>query len=307
MARPPQVPGDIALFSSNELFGEPGIYPDGPPMEPAVGEPWSESDCRELLVDLIGQVRSARFEHPVLCAMCPEPAPRAAVVLLTATVAEPLVDALMTRRTPVASLSIGATRSPGRVVGPVNDGPDAHRVVNERYRAEHPALMAPSVAHDLLWNVSGAGQYEEATLHMIVALVHLQLVTRQPSIAHLGTELARRQNSLAISLLNSRQPNDPALRVIAPDGPGTIPGGAPAMQSRDFWSIPFVGGPPQSSGAPSMLVPVLQRCVGSAVEVPIITEYDQALGEWLSAHGLGGALDPSQQLQAMVALGLLVP
>ena len=79
------------------------------------------------------------------------------------------------------------------------------------------------------------------------------------------------------------------------------------MQSRDFWSIPFVGGPPQASDAPSLLVPVLQRCVGSAVEVPNITEYDQALGEWLSAHGLGGALDSSQQLRAMVALGLLVP
>lgn len=274
-------------------------------MEPATGKPWSESRCRDELVDLIGQVQSARFEHPVLCAMCPDPSARAAVVLLGATVAAPLIDAFIVRSTPVASLGLGATRSPGRVVGPVQDGPDEHRVVNERYGAEHPALMASSVAHDLLWNVSGAGQFEEATLHMIVALVHLQLLALKPAIAHTGTELARRQNSLAISLLNSRQPGEATIRLIAPDGPGTIPGGAPSMQSRDIWSIPFVGGEPQSSPAPPLLTQVLARCVGGVTELPSVSVYDQSLGELLSTSGLSGALSPTVQLRVMAALGLV--
>lgn len=305
LSLPPQVPRNVSLYSSNTLFGEPGIYPNGSAMEPANGDQWSESHCREVLVSMLGPVRSARFEHPVLTAMCPDPSPRAALVLLSSTIATPLLEAFLVRRTPVTSLSIGVTRSPGRVVGPVDGGPDEYRVVNSRYRAEHPALMASSIAHDLLWNVVGAGQFEEATLHMIVALVHLQLVALHPEIAHTGSELARRQNSLAISLLNSRQPGDSKLRVIAPDGPGTIPGGAPGMQSFDFWSIPFVGGDASVSAAPPLLTPVLQLAVGVTASLEPVAHYDQELGQRLSELGLGGALALNEQLRVMVALGLL--
>lgn len=305
LSLPPQVPRDISLFSSNTLFGEPGIYPDGSPMVPAAGEPWNETRCRAMLAKLVGPTGSARFEDPILSAMCPDAAPRAALVLLSSTCAAPLVEGFLCRETPVSALAIGVTRSPGRVVGPVEDGSDDQRVVNLRYGAEHPALMAPSIAHDLLWNVSGAGQFEEATLHLIVAMVYLKLVSLHPALAHLGTELARRQNSLAISVLNSRQPGEATLRVIAPDGPGTIPGGAPAMQSSDFWSIPFVGGEPLVSPAPQLLTPVLQSCVGDAASVSPVVSYDQSLGETLSASGLSGALNAEQQLRVMVALGLL--
>jgi hypothetical protein len=305
LAGAPRPPRRISLFSSNTLFGEPGIYPDGPPMEPASGDAWTDSRARSALVDIIGEARAGRFEHPVLSAMCPAPGPRAALVLLSVTIAAPLLDAFIARATPVSTLGLGATTSPGRVVGPVDGSPDRVRMVNDRYRAEHPALMASSIAHDLLWNPSGAGQFEEATLHMICALVHLQLVARWPALAHRGTELARRQNSLAISLVNSRQPADPVIRVIAPDGPGTIPGGSPDMQTCDFWSIPFVGGSPVSSPAPSLLATVLQRAVGSADALDRVERYDQGLGEALSRTGLGGALDRAAQLRAVVALGLV--
>lgn len=274
-------------------------------MVPASGEPWSESRCRAMLVDIVGPTRSTRFEHPVLTALCPEPASRSAVVLLSSTCAAPLVEGFLARQTPVSELRSGQTRSPGRVVGPVQDGPDSVRVVNDRYCAEHPALMASSIAHDLLWNVEGAGQYEEATLHMLVALVHAQLVAACPAIAQSGTELARRQNSLAISLLNSRESGEATIRVIAPNGPGTIPGGAPNMQSSDFWSIPFVGGEPTTSRAPTLLTNVLQHVVGTTHTLEPVANYDQSLGVALSAAGVGGALDVQRQLRVMVALGLL--
>lgn len=305
LSLPPQVPREVSLFSSNTLFGEPGIYPEGSVMVPAVGEPWTESRCRDMLVELVGPTRSSRFEHPVLSAQCPEAAPRAAVVLLSSTCAAPLVEAFLARQTPVATLGIGTTRSPGRVVGPVENGTDEHRVVNDRYQAEHPALMASSIAHDLLWKSDGAGQYEEATLHMLVALVHLQLIALSPAIAHSGTELARRQNSLAISLLNSRELGESRVRVIAPNGPGTIPGGAPTMQSSDFWSIPFVGGEPMTSPAPKLFSSVLQHVVGGDHEALEISDYDQSLGVFLSERGVSGALRPDSQLRAMIALGLL--
>ena len=71
------------------------------------------------------------------------------------------------------SIGLGATASPGRIVGPPRhgavDGPPTTRLVNERYRAEIPTLLAGSLAHDLLWSGPDAGQYEEVVLHALVA------------------------------------------------------------------------------------------------------------------------------------------
>ncbi len=133
--------------------------------------------------------------------------------------------------------------------------------------------------------------------------MHLQLVARTPALAHTGTELARRQNSLAITLLNSRHPGSADISVVALDGPGTIPGGAPNMQTADFWSIPFVSGPATAADAPPLLGTVLERVTGAAPPSPL--RYDDALGVWWSQHGMRGALDPDAQWRAAVALGLL--
>ncbi len=218
-----------------------------------------------------------------------------------------MLEAFVAGSTPVQSIGVGPTASPGRIVGPAADAPDGtateHRVVNERYRAEVPTLLAGSLAHDLLWSGPGAGQYEEVVLHALVALVHLQLLARAPDLAHTGTELARRQNSLAITLLNSRQPGHADISVRAPDGPGTIPGGAPDMQTPDFWSIPFVGGTPVAADAPALLGEVMERVTGATAPSPL--RYDDALGDWWSAHGARGALDRAAQWRAAVALGLL--
>jgi hypothetical protein len=219
------------------------------------------------------------------------------------TVAAPVLDAFLAGGTPVAHVGVGACASPGRIVGPPVGGDDETRVVNERYRAEVPTLLAGSLAHDLLWSGPGAGQYEEVVLHALVALVHLQLLARAPALARTGTELARRQNSLGITLLNSRHPGSPDIAVRAPDGPGTIPGGAPGMQTPDFWSIPFVGGPPTAADAPALLGAVLERATGAPRPTPL--RYDDALGAWWSAHGTRGALDAAAQWRAAVALGLL--
>jgi hypothetical protein len=189
----------------------------------------------------------------------------------------------------------------------VGGGKLGDRVVNERYRAEHPALLAGSLAHDLLWSGPGAGQYEEVTLHALCALVHAQLLARAPFLARTGTELARRQNSLVITLLNSRHPGSSAVSVVAPDGPGTIPGGAPGMQTPDFWSIPFVSGPARDGAAPALLGTVLERVVGAPAPMPAPLRYDDDLGAWLSEHGLAGALPRAAQLRVAVALGLVDP
>ena len=318
LAAAPRPTRDPDLFSSNELFGEPGIYPGGSPMVPAGGDEPDESAAVAALSAIGVADAAARMTDPALVRRAPQPGARAGLVALVGTVAEPLLDAFVAGQTPVDHVGIGVPASPGRIVGPTADGPRGERVVNARYRIEHPALLAGSLAHDLLWHApsaagagqAGAGQYEEATLHALCALVHLQLVARAPMLAHSGTELARRQNSLGITLLNSRRPGHADISIVAPDGPGTIPGGAPNMQTPDFWSIPFVSGEPVAGDAPALLGEVL---AGVAPEVPTPVpaplpaplRYDDALGTWLSVTGLRGALSAREQYDAAVALGLL--
>jgi hypothetical protein len=314
LAAAPRPPRDPDLFSSNELFGEPGIYPGRSPMVPAGGEEPDESAAVAAL-SAIGVVdAAARMTDPALVRRAPQPGARAGLVALVGTVAEPLLDAFVAGQTPVDHVGIGIPAAPGRIVGPTADGRRGERVVNARYRGEHPALFAGSLAHDLLWHApgtregasqEGAGQYEEATLHTLCALVHLQLVARAPMLAHTGTELARRQNSLGITLLNSRRPGHADISIVAPDGPGTIPGGAPNMQTPDFWSIPFVGGPRRVAPAPPLLGVVLQHVVGTPDPLPDPLRYDDALGAWLSRRGVRGALSLDAQLRAAIALGLV--
>jgi len=317
LAAPPRPPDDPNLFSSNTLFGEPGIYPQGSAMEPATGEMVTVDGARAAL-DALGIDDAAdRLDDGALVARVPDPGPRAGLLVLSVTVAAPVLDAFLAGTTPVQSIGVGATASPGRIVGPParpstdtstdtsTGSPDTHRVVNERYRAEVPTLLAGSLAHDLLWSGPGAGQYEEVVLHALVALVHLQLLARTPALAQTGTELARRQNSLAITLLNSRHPGSADIAVRAPDGPGTIPGGAPGMQTPDFWSIPFVGGTPVAADAPALLGAVMHLVTGATPPPPL--RYDEALGEWWSRQDTRGALDAAAQWRAAVAMGLLDP
>jgi hypothetical protein len=305
LALPPAPPLVRARFSSNTLFGEPGIYPDAPHMIPAFGDAPDDDAAREL-VDQLGADAVARYDDSRLRDRVPSPLARAGLAALAGTVGEVLVDAFLDWGTAATALRVGAPASPGRVVGPAANGDLSVRLVNARYRAEHPVLLAPSLTHDLLWSGPGAGQYEEVVLHALCALVHVQLVARHPFVADLGTELARRQHSLAITLLNSRHPGSADISLVAPDGPGTIPGGADRMQTPDFWSIPFVSGVPVAADAPALLGDVLGRVVpAGAAGSPVPLRYDDAIGAWLSGTALRGALTVREQYAAAVALGLL--
>ncbi len=313
LARPPHPPRRPALFSSGTLFGQPGIYPEGPAMVPASGPPPdAPALTREAgaVLDALGAPSGeARrwLEAEPDPGLPREPALRLAFAVMSRTAAAPAVAGFPDRTT-ARSIEFGRTESPGRVVGPPQGGgPAGTRVVNERYRAEHPALLAPSIAHDLLWAPNTGGHAAEALLHALAAIVHLQLVARAPWLAHLGTELCRRQNSLAITLCNSRQPGQARSTLVAPQGPGTIPGGDPAMQTRDFWSVPFA--PVDDAPATEVAVQVLESLVeapvgsshGEAPEVAFSEEYGRWFGARLGWHWLA----PVERLRAVVALGLV--
>jgi len=307
LAAPFEAVADPALFTSSTLFGQPGLYPDATPMTPAAGPPCDEAVARSAIAPL-GADAVADWGDAPLVVRAPEPLPRAAAAALGHTVAAPLLASFLAGTSTARTLGVGPTSSPGRVVGPpegrpVSSGP-GERVVNDRYAAEHPLSVAPSVAHDLGWSGPGATHAEETVLHLVVALVHAQLVAQHPRLAHLGTELARRQNSLVLPLLCSHQPGDPTLAVVAPDGAGTAPGGAASMQTPDFWSIPFAPpGPP--TPLPAAVAATLAAACGDPAALGETPRYDDDLARRLSAIGFAGALPLVDHLRVAVALGLV--
>ncbi len=309
LARPALVPTDISRFTSNMLFGQPGIYPGGPPMVPAAGAVPDVATARATLRDPIAV---ERYDRADLVARVAPPGVRAALCTLTGTAAAPVLDTFLTGQGPVRRLGLAVLPdTPGRVVGDDPGGDSGTRVVNARYAAEHPALVAPSLAHALLHHDTGASNAEEAVLHGLLAAVHVWLVAQRPELADAGTELARRQSSLAITLLNARSPGSWRASIRCPDAPNTIPGGNPALACPDLWSIPFTSLDPADAvlDAPAPLAECLARLASpGAPPPPSPLRYDDALGTWCTAHlGEGPWFGPDVRLAAGRALGLVGP
>src|SRR6478735_538291 len=239
LAMAPRVPADVGIFT-------PDLYPDAPPLVPASGHRHSDASIEDVMVQLVG------------------------------TAGEPVFEAWTAGHTAVTHLRYGTPTAPGRVVGPDAAGA---RVVNDRYRAEDARLLLPSLVHDLLWSGTGAGHAEETVLHALGAYVHAALLARAPELATTGTELARRQSSVTVTLLNSRRPGASAITLVAPDGPGTVPGGAAGMQTPDFWSVPF--GPREADGAPidDTTRAVLAASTGDRLDA-VPPRWDDDLGAW---------------------------
>ncbi|MDQ2677667.1 MAG: hypothetical protein M3Y51_02905 [Actinomycetota bacterium] len=301
-------PDDVDRFSSNSLFGQPGIYPDGTPMVPATGPARSLGATRQLLVETSTDERRATacFDDEQLVARVPDHNLRAALCLLAGGPAEPMLDAFVAGDTPTTSFAVGPILGEGRVIGAPVDGAPGEQALNERYRFEHPGVIAPSLAHALCHHTEGAGDAEEATLHGVLAATHAWLLASVPGLGDLDTELSRRQASLTITLLNARSPGSWRASIRCPDGPGTIPGGNPALQCPDLWSIPFVGHAAAEGAAvvPEPVRATLRRLTdGRSPEVP--ARYDDSLGEWLTAElGTGPWFGPCLRVAAGRALGL---
>jgi len=249
-----------------------------------------------------------RYHDSRVIERLPDPGVRAGFLTLTGTLGDLVIDPFLTGELPVVGISYGRTADASRVVGPAADPGELGsrwRLVNERYRHEPFPLLAGSLLHDLLHHEPAVSDAEETVLHALLAAVHLQVISRSPELAG-TTELARRQNSLALSLLCSRRPGRPEIRIIAPDGLGTIPGGAPSMQTPDFWSIPFAPAHPEPRPPTLALRTVLDALVGAEAGAragtPVVV--DEQTAELLDDLVLSRELRPHELLAAAAALGL---
>ncbi len=321
LARAPKAPRNPSLFTSGIRFGTPGTYPQGTPMAPAEGPDLDDAGARAMVSGLLAHWSSvagdaaatarglAVFDHHELHRRVSAPSLRAAMALLSPTIAAPAVMAFIAGEGPVEQLAVAELAElaeSGRAFACTADPPTGARVLNGRYAAEHPAVVAPSLAHHLMWQATG-DTYEEATLHAVLAMVHLQWVAVAPEIAHLGTELTRRQNSMALTLCNSRHPDSPYLAVRADDGPGTLPGGDPALDTPDFWSIPFT--PRRATGValPEPLRAILRMAWDRSDAAGPSPCYDEALADAMSTDLGHGWLPTAGRLRAACALGALTP
>jgi hypothetical protein len=288
-------PREPALFSSDSDVG-PGIYSGTPPMVPAHGPSPDESMARLLLEQSLGAGHAAleRYDGD-LGEHFGTPLARAAVASLVGTPAESAIRiALQTE-----AIEIGTPDVATRIVGLSSGG---RHVINERYCAEHPLLLSGALVHELLASQPASSNSEEVLLHGVLAMIHLVQVDRNPSLAHLGTELSRRANSLAVSLINSRNLGSPRFRLRAPSGGGTIPGGVPGMQTPDFWSIPFTRSD-SSEPVPENARNVLEHFVRASFAQGL--EYNQAGVDWFDDHRSTSWLPPTRLLRVVTTLGLL--
>lgn len=300
LREPPRPPFDPGLFSADAAYCGPGIY-DGPPMVPASAPQADEAVARACVQRHALDTRkaTAAFDDPLLIARAPAPGVRAGLALLMGSVAEAALDPLMSEGG-IESVDYGAPAGAGRIIGPGDD--PSQRIVSARYAGESPALLTGPLAHELLCSPVPRCDAEEKFTHGILAMVHMQLLSQTPDLATHGTELNRRVNSITLSLFNSRIPDDPRFRFIAPDGLGTIPGGRASMQTPDFWSIPFLSGHPEPVPIPEPVLAVIEAlgCPVGALDSPAryttatIRRIDDTAGtawlDWGARARVGAAL-----------------
>lgn len=285
-----------------ELF-TPDLYPAGPPLAPA---PPPGLRTAQLIADLAaisgerpdeGAMRWHVDER--LIARVPDEHLRAGVAALAATVGAPLLPWLVGDDCPVTSIAWGDAGG-SRIAGLAQPADrETHRVVNDRYRHEHPFLVTGSLLHQLCWNPGADGNPQEVLLHALLAVAHAELLALLPSLV--GTsELARRQQSLVLSLLCSRPAGSTKVRIIAPDGEGTIPGGAAGMQTPDLWSIPFASGHDPVPAPPTLALVLGPWITGD--EAGALRTFDRHLVEVVDAQAMDRWLPAEQVRQVLDAL-----
>jgi hypothetical protein len=313
LALPQRKPCDVRRFTSRFFNGTAGFYPEGGPMKPASGPVATEAGVRaQLSTHFAGSSHKAAalalFDRPDLKVKLPDPTLRAALVALRGTVAEAVIREFVSRTYAAGprfcnclpnALGIGAATGGGTVI-----------LFNARYQNEHFAQLSGVLAHEILHQYPGnSTPAEEVILNTLTALVHMQVLNRQPEVATLGTELSRYLNDWVLMLVNSRAPGSPRSAVVAPKGKGTAPGSA---RSRpDLWEhatyfhpLGNPADPASTRPAPAVLTAVLRQVAAPGAALPKPLTFGLKTAQALSPLN-DTWLGPVDQLRVSVLLGLV--
>lgn len=305
LSLPQRKPCDVNLFNSNFSNGRRGAYPQGRPMKPAAGSVPSESRVRAQLATFMpaDARRTAAlqlFDRAAVKAKIASPSLRAAYAALVGTVGESTLPVFLSPR--FTSMTFGSL-SPG-VFGGIAESIATSTgaraiVIDKRYEREHFGLFTNVIAHEILHDDPRNSGAEEATSTAVQALVHLQVLSRHPGLAGLGTELARRINTTVLAWTNSRVPGSASSAIVAPSGRGVFPGGA--FTAPDVWTLLSGRG---TSPEPAALRGILGRIIGRGARLP------QSLPFSLATAKLFGQLNdtwlsPVERVRISVLLGLV--
>jgi hypothetical protein len=267
-----------------ELFGPP-YYPEAPPFPPA-GDPGRELEPDELLhraetlvgardAALAGRAREL-FGDPQVEALVPHPSLRAGLVSLLGTVAEPAIAWLLEGGR-FALVDFGELDGPE--VARSLTGADGRQriVVASRFVSEEPGLLSVVLAHEALHSDDRVSDLEELVATALQALVHMQQILADPTLAAQETELAQATNAWAMIRLNTRAEGASGLRLVLPaGGPTVLPGGL----DRPYFAAFFDPAAPPTPGSA-----YLEALVGAVAvaEPPEPIGFDIALVELLDA------------------------
>lgn len=294
-----------AALADESLVGPP-YYPEAESLVPAADAGRSSGELLGEVLALVGARDSALtvtaaqlLVDDEVRARIPALELRAALASLLGTVAEPAIGWLV-RAGPFDRIVFGDP--PGDVIARSLSAPDGTQriVVDRAFRFERPALLSVLLAHEAFHSDGEASDLEELVATSFQALVHLEQLVADPTLAEERTALAQATNAWAVIRLNSRAAGSSDLRLILEENRQTVlPGG---LERPHFASF-FDPGARPSPGNPYLWA-LVAAVAEPGTEPPASAAFDLETVSFLDVNQ--SALSVDELLTAARALGLKV-
>jgi hypothetical protein len=208
-------------------------WADVAPLGLAVGPAPSERETRDALQAFLArrfscapervQEGMSLYRDPLMLEKVPDPTLRAAMVALLGTVAEPAIEFAL-QRTSLTRIEFGiyvntSIGVPDRVGGTYAAPDGTHFIeIDRHYRYLPFAALSPLVAHEILHTGDDkAGMAEETVASAVEALVYMEMLLTDPTLARLPDALTRTSNNhAALVRLNSGPAGTNRLTLFVP-------------------------------------------------------------------------------------------
>jgi hypothetical protein len=262
----------------------------------------------------------AVYGDPVARQKFPEPTLRAALAALTGTVGEPAIPYLLTVA-PVVLVHFNVyvlhgEGLPGRVAGAyaLQDG-TAQIVIDRRYQFLPFGALSALIFHEALHtgvDDDEAGLPEESIASAFEALIYMEMLLTDPSLAVLPDDLTRAvNNSLAVARLNSGPSGTDRLTLFVPDGEESIDPLAPEPITEFYEYYAYYSAPAdpdfreRETEGNQLLRTVLKSLAEPGETPPSGADFDQETLEFIDQNQ--AVLSPAELIAVACILELDIP